>query len=44
MEFFYEADDGDINVPPRFRCENCGGIMEPTKYTTKDGISYTLKA
>lgn len=36
-------DDGDIEEPPRFRCENCGGSMVPEDYTGIDGIHYTIE-
>ena len=43
VDYFHEMDGGDKNVPPRFQCEKCGGIMEPIQYTTDDGITYSLK-
>ena len=27
--WFDEMDEGDRSVPPRFRCEHCGGEMRP---------------
>ena len=33
-------DDGDINEPPTFSCENCGAIMRPKKYEGVHGITY----
>jgi hypothetical protein len=29
VDFFHAMDPGDPDVPPRFRCENCGGVMLP---------------
>ena len=29
VNFFDVMDRGDPSVPPRFRCENCGGVMLP---------------
>jgi hypothetical protein len=29
VDFFDAMDPGDPCVPPRFRCESCGGVMLP---------------
>src|SRR5208337_2726991 len=29
VNFFDVMDPGDPSVPPRFRCEKCGGVMLP---------------
>ncbi len=31
VDFFDEMDLGDPSVPPRFRCEKCGGVMLPAR-------------
>lgn len=40
VEYCDAMDDGDIGVPPRFSCENCGGEMIPKKYKGVHGIQY----
>ena len=40
VEYCDVMDDGDINVPPRFSCEKCGGEMIPKKYKGVHGIQY----
>lgn len=40
VEYCDAMDDGDIEVPPRFTCENCGGEMIPKKYKGVHGIQY----
>lgn len=40
VEYFDIMDDGDINEPPTFSCENCGAIMRPKKYHGVHGITY----
>jgi len=40
VEYCDAMDDGDIDVPPRFSCENCGGEMIPKKYKGVHGIQY----
>lgn len=42
VEYCDAMDDGDIDVPPRFSCENCGGEMVPKKYKGIHGIEYNL--
>ena len=43
VEMFDILDSGDISVPPRFDCVECGGIMEPIKYKGVHGITYRLE-
>ena len=38
-----ESDNGDLSIPPRFKCEKCPGLMEPLDYKTKGGIIYKYK-
>ncbi|WP_139905282.1 hypothetical protein [Clostridium thermarum] len=40
VQYFDIVDDGDINEPPTFSCESCGGIMRPAKYEGVHGITY----
>lgn len=40
VEYCDAMDDGDIEVPPRFSCENCGGEMIPKKHEGVHGIQY----
>ena len=40
VEYCDAMDDGDVAVPPRFSCENCGGEMIPKKYKGVHGINY----
>ena len=40
VEYCDAMDDGDIEIPPRFSCENCGGEMIPKKYKGVHGIQY----
>lgn len=35
VEYFDEMDQSNIDEPPCFSCEKCGGIMRPIKY---DGV------
>ncbi|HHY78730.1 MAG TPA: hypothetical protein GX498_09565, partial [Clostridiales bacterium] len=42
VRIFDISDDGDIEEPPCFRCENCGVPMVPEDYTGVDGIHYTI--
>ena len=39
-EYCDAMDDGDLEVPPRFSCEKCGGEMVPKKYKGIHGIQY----
>ena len=40
VEYCDAMDDGDLEVPPRFSCEKCGGEMVPKKYKGIHGIQY----
>ena len=40
VEYCDVMDDGDLEVPPRFSCEKCGGEMVPKKYKGIHGIQY----
>ena len=40
VEYCDVMDDGDLEVPPRFSCERCGGEMVPKKYRGVHGIQY----
>ncbi|MBE3138238.1 MAG: hypothetical protein IMZ63_00305 [Actinobacteria bacterium] len=40
VEYCDAMDDGDLEVPPRFSCEKCGGEMVPKKYKGVHGIQY----
>ena len=40
VQYCDAMDDGDIEVPPRFSCKNCGGEMVPKKYKGVHGIQY----
>ena len=42
VETFDTFDDGDTSVPPRFDCENCGGLMEPIEYEGVHGEVYRI--
>lgn len=33
VEYFDEINQSNINEPPCFSCETCGGIMQPIEYT-----------
>lgn len=40
--YFDEIDQSNINEPPCFACEKCGGIMRPEKYNGIYGNNYKL--
>ena len=40
VEYCDAMDDGDLEVPPRFSCEKCGGEMVPKNYKGVHGIQY----
>lgn len=42
VDTFDTLDDGDLSVPPRFKCEECGHDMEPIEYTSVHGITYRI--
>ncbi|GIO14530.1 hypothetical protein J19TS2_40850 [Cohnella xylanilytica] len=39
---FDAMDDGDPTVPPKFRCEECGGAMYPEYYKGLHGYEYRI--
>ena len=41
VEYFDEMDLSNINEPPCFSCEACGGIMRPQNYKGVYGKTYT---
>ena len=43
VEEFDYMDDGDLSVPPRFKCEKCPEQMEPVYYKSVHGIIYEWK-
>ena len=40
---FDELDQSDINEPPQFDCENCGGLMRPERYISVFGKIFEYK-
>ena len=40
VEYFDEMDQSNINEPPCFSCEECGGVMRPKGYTGVYGKKY----
>ena len=44
VNYFDTFDDGDLSVPPRFTCEECGEQMEPVEYEGVHGITYRTNA
>jgi hypothetical protein len=42
VEYFDEIDQSNINEPPCFACEKCGGVMRPQKYNGIYGKNYKL--
>ena len=40
IEYFDEMDQSNINEPPCFSYEKCGGIMRPKNYTGVYGKEY----
>lgn len=40
VEYFDEMDQSNVNEPPCFSCEKCGGIMRPKNYTGVYGKKY----
>jgi len=43
VEEFDFIDDGDLSLPPRFKCEKCPEQMEPVLYKSVHGITYEWK-
>ncbi|NLZ34556.1 MAG: hypothetical protein GX889_06535 [Clostridiales bacterium] len=42
VEYFDKIDQSNINEPPSFSCEKCGGIMRPVNYRGVYGKTYKL--
>ncbi|WP_297420842.1 hypothetical protein [Clostridium sp.] len=42
VEYFDEIDQSNINEPPYFSCEKCGGIMRPKEYKGVYGKNYKI--
>lgn len=42
VEMFDIMDDGDVSVPPMFKCQKCDGDMQPIKYKGVHGITYEI--
>ena len=42
VEYFDEMDQSNIDEPPCFSCEKCGGIMRPKEYKGVYGKNYKL--
>lgn len=40
VEYFDKMDQSNINEPPCFSCESCGGIMRPKDYKGVYGKRY----
>ena len=40
IEYFDVLDQSNIDEPPGFSCEKCGGIMRPLKYDSVYGKKY----
>lgn len=40
VEYFDVMDQSNIDEPPCFSCEKCGGIMRPLKYDSVYGKKY----
>ena len=40
VEYFDEMDQSNINEPPCFSCEKCGGVMRPQEYQGVYGKTY----
>lgn len=40
VEYFDTMDQSNVNEPPCFSCEKCGGIMRPKDYTGVYGVKY----
>ena len=43
VKTFDEMDQSNINEPPQFDCESCGGLMRPEKYTSIFGKVFEYK-
>ena len=42
VEYFDETDQSNIDEPPCFACEKCGGVMRPKEYNGVYGKNYKL--
>ena len=42
VEYFDEMDLSNLDEPPCFACEKCGGVMRPKKYNGVYGKKYKL--
>ena len=42
VEYFDEMDQSNIDEPPCFACEKCGGVMRPKEYRGVYGKNYKL--
>jgi uncharacterized Zn finger protein len=42
VEYFDEMDQSNIDEPPCFSCEKCGGTMRPKEYKGVYGKKYKL--
>ena len=42
VEYFDEMDQSNIDEPPCFACEKCGGVMRPKEYKGIYGKNYNL--
>ncbi|KHD13555.1 hypothetical protein OA81_00700 [Clostridium butyricum] len=40
VEYFDEMDQSNIDEPPCFSCEKCGGVMRPQEYQGVYGKTY----
>ena len=40
IEYFDEMDQSNIDEPPCFSCEKCGGVMRPQEYQGVYGKTY----
>ena len=43
VKTFDEMDQSNINEPPQFDCESCGGLMRPEKYISVFGKVFEYK-
>lgn len=43
VKTFDEMDQSNINEPPQFDCESCGGLMRPEKYISVFGKVFQYK-
>lgn len=43
VKTFDEMDQSNINEPPQFDCESCGGLMRPERYVSIFGKVFEYK-